>query len=156
VAEPALLVVGVGNELRGDDAAGIELIRLLRSRGPAIELELREHRREATALLDVWDGRAAVVLVDTVKSGAPAGTVHRLEASDRALPVAMFGRSSTHSFGLGEAIELARTLGRLPARVVVYGVEGASFGAGAPMSAGVRACLPALAAAIERDSSSIG
>ena len=57
----------------------------------------------------------------------------RCTASTRAraaFPPASF-RSSTHAFGVGDAVELARALGRLPRRVVVYGVEGADFAAGA-------------------------
>ncbi len=50
-------------------------------------------------------------------------------------------RSSTHAFGVGDAVELARALGRLPARVVVYGVEGADFTAGAPLSAAVESAV---------------
>jgi hydrogenase maturation protease len=49
---------------------------------------------------------------------------------------------STHAFGVGEAIELARALGRLPRRVLVYGVEGREFAAGEGLS-------PAVAAAVE-------
>jgi hydrogenase maturation protease len=39
--------------------------------------------------------------------------------------------------GAAEAIELARTLGRLPRRLVVYGIEGASFHPGAPLTPAV-------------------
>ena len=55
-----------------------------------------------------------------------AGTIHRLDASERELPAELF-RASTHHVGLAEAVELARALGRLPARTVIYGIEGESF-----------------------------
>jgi hydrogenase maturation protease len=58
------------------------------------------------------------------------------------LPAGLF-RVSTHRFGLADALELARALGRLPPRVVVYGIEGSRFAPGRPMS-------PAVAAAVER------
>ena len=47
--------------------------------------------------------------------------------------------SSTHALGLAEAVELARSLGRLPQRVVVYGIEGESFAFGKGLSAAVAA-----------------
>ncbi len=54
-------------------------------------------------------------------------------------------RGSTHALGLGEAIELARALGRLPGRLLVYGVEGADFGTGEGLSPAVTAALGPLA-----------
>jgi hydrogenase maturation protease len=50
---------------------------------------------------------------------------------------------STHGFGLAEAIELARALGGLPPRCVVYAIEGSSFEEGAALSP------PVVAAAAE-------
>jgi hydrogenase maturation protease len=81
------------------------------------------------------------VLVDAVQSGAQPGTVHRVDASERPLPQELRGSTSTHALGLGEAIELARALERLPRLVLVYGVEGARFDAGAELSAEVRVAV---------------
>jgi hydrogenase maturation protease len=134
-------VIGVGNALRGDDAAG--LIVAGRLSGVA-------HEGEGTALLDLWDGYDAVVLIDTMRSGAPAGTIRRLDASVEPLP-AELGRASTHAIGVPDAIELARSLGRLPRTVIVHGVEGAVFDAGAPLSATVSASLEALTKAVRAD-----
>src|SRR5215207_5591238 len=51
---------------------------------------------------------------------------------------------STHAFGVADAIELARTLGRLPARLEIYTIEGADFTAGAGLSPPVAAAVNAL------------
>ncbi len=53
--------------------------------------------------------------------------------------------------GLAEAVELARALGRLPARLVVYGIEAASFETGAEPSAAVRAAAESVADAATKD-----
>ncbi len=53
----------------------------------------------------------------------------------------MFSRSSTHSFGVAEAVELARALGRLPARIVVFGIEGRDFAQGEGLSPDVDAAV---------------
>jgi hydrogenase maturation protease len=84
-----------------------------------------------------------VIVVDAVASGAPAGTVHRLDPVGDPLP-AEFARGSTHAFGLAETIELARTLDRLPPRITVYGIEGTDFRAGDELSAPVRAAVDAV------------
>ncbi len=123
-----LRIVGVGNPWRCDDAAGLVVARRLRGTLPA-EVEVLEREGEPTALLDSWEGADRVWLVDAVSSGADAGTLHRIDASREALPAELF-RTSTHHVGLAEAVELARALGRLPERIVVYGIEGERFDVG--------------------------
>ena len=86
------------------------------------------------------DGADAVVIVDAALSGAPPGTIHRLDANAGPLPPAMFAMS-THAMGLAEAIELARTLGELPARCIVFAIEGASFDLGRPPTPEVAAAI---------------
>ena len=80
------------------------------------------------------------MLIDAVHSGAEPGTIHRVDA--HAQPIAKkFFRFSTHAFGLAEAVELARALGRLPPRLIVYGVEGTTFEAGIGLSPEVAAAV---------------
>jgi hydrogenase maturation protease len=144
-ARASVIVIGVGNALRHDDAAGLEVARRLRERAGAEGVEVREEAGEAVALLDLWEGAEAVVLVDAVRSGAAPGTIHRVEATSKPIPARLRGPASTHVLGIYEAIELARALDRLPGRVVVYGVEGRRFGAGIGLSDEVRAVTDRLA-----------
>jgi hydrogenase maturation protease len=125
-------VIGVGNAARGDDAAGLVAARRL----GGVELE-----GDASALIDLVDGADDVVVIDAVRSGAAAGTVHRIDAGG--LSVALPRTASTHLIGVADALELARVLGRLPPHVVVYGIEGGRFGVGDPVS-------PEVVAAIDR------
>jgi len=131
------LVIGLGNEYRRDDAVGLVVARRLREAAPESVLVLEE-TGEGASLLESWQDADTVILIDAVQSGAAPGTVHRLDA--RAQPIAKkFFRFSTHAFGLAEAVELARALGRLPPRLIVYGVEGKSFEAGLGLSPEVEA-----------------
>jgi hydrogenase maturation protease len=59
--------------------------------------------------------------------------------------------SSTHGFALDAAIELARALGRLPARVIVYAIEGHSFEARAGLSDELETAAPVLAQIVLRE-----
>jgi hydrogenase maturation protease len=127
-----VIVIGVGNELRRDDAAGIVAARRLSARG----LAALEHGGEPAGLVELWAGADEVVLIDAVSSGAPPGTIHRLDASASPLPRELLV-CSTHALGMGGAVELARALGRLPPRVLVYGIEGRDFAAGVGLSAEV-------------------
>ncbi len=108
------------------------------------------HEGEPTSLIDAWDGAEALWLVDAVSSGAAAGTVHRLDAASSELPPSLF-RASTHHVGLGETVELARVLGRLPARTVLYGIEGGTFDVGETLSPAVAAAVPQVADALRAE-----
>jgi len=150
VAEPPrapVLVIGIGNELRGDDGAGVEVARWLRAQRPD-GVEISVHEGEPAGLIDAWRDRDTAVVVDAMRSGASPGTVRRLDASSEPLPGWLRGSSSTHALGLREAIELARTLERLPARLIVYAVEGRCFQTGSELSEAVRARVPQLASLV--------
>jgi hydrogenase maturation protease len=133
------VILGIGNIARGDDAAGRLVVRRLKGSLPD-NVEAAELDGEATALLARFEGAEAAFLIDACRSGAPPGTVRRLDVGMTPLPAGLFGLS-THGFGLAEAVELARALARLPPRCVLYAIEGASFETGAPLS-------PAVAAAV--------
>jgi hydrogenase maturation protease len=148
VDRPPVLVVGIGNEFRGDDGAGIAVVRRLGDDAGRAGVELREHQTEPSALLDVWAGRPAVVIVDCMRSGAPAGTIRCFDVTSEPLPAQLAGTSSTHAVALDQAIELARALGRLPRRLILFTVEGATFAAGTELSADLANALPAVAAAV--------
>ena len=132
-----LLVIGAGNELRRDDGAGLEAARRLAG-FPGVEV--REARGDMTSLADLWEADDSVVVVDAARSGALPGSVHRFDATSDPLPAA-FGRGSTHALGVADAVELARALGRLPAKLIVYGIEGEDFSAGEGMSDAVAAAV---------------
>jgi hydrogenase maturation protease len=146
--ERAVLVIGVGNRLRGDDGASWEVVRRLRERPTQAGIQVREQLYEPTDLLEAWRGRDAVVLVDTMRSGEPPGTIRRFDVSREPLPARSRGSASTHAFGLHEAIELGRALDRLPRRVVVFGVEGREFEPGVALSGEVGAAIAPLASAV--------
>lgn len=131
-----LVVIGVGNSNRGDDGAGPAVAQALLARAlPGVTVRVADG--EVAGLVEMLSQAACdgadVVVVDAVVSGAAAGTIHRLEAHGAPLPASL-GAASTHSFGLAQAIELCRALGRLPQRVVVYGVEVEGTGIGEPLS----------------------
>ena len=141
------VVIGVGNCAAGDDAAGVLVARAVRARvGEAVEV--LEHEGEPTALLDAWAGARLAVVVDATSGGGAAGTVRVADATLDPLPSPAFNGTSTHAFSLSAAIELARTLDRLPERLLVVGIEGCSFAVGAPPSAQMQAAVATSAARV--------
>jgi len=111
-----MLIIGCGNRERSDDGVGILVAERLRELGiPA------ESRRAGD-----------VIVIDAMVTGAPVGTVQTWEGESTLQCTSH--NSSTHGFGVAEAIELAHVLDRFPPRLRVYGVEGRRFEAGAGMS----------------------
>jgi hydrogenase maturation protease len=137
------LVLGIGNPDRGDDAIGCQVVRLLRGRLPA-GIEALHHVGDATAILKDLEGADVVFLVDAAVSGATPGTVRRFDAARQVLPSGLMEVSS-HGFGVAQAIELARALGSLPRRCIVYAIEGRQFEPGAPLSAEAAGAATAVA-----------
>jgi hydrogenase maturation protease len=135
-----VVVIGVGNPHRGDDAAGREVVRRLRD-WDVQDVEIVELDGEAASVLVRLEGASAAILIDACVSGSAPGTVQRFDVANAPLPGAAFGLSS-HGFGLAEAMDLARSLDIVPPFCVVFAIEGACFELGAPLS-------PSIAAAID-------
>ena len=140
--QPGIVVIGVGNEYRSDDGAGIAVARRLRTLFPA-GVTILEESGEGAALMQAWQGAAWVMLADAVRSGASPGTIHRLDARAAPMPIGFF-HYSTHAFSVAEAVELARSLDQLPAHLIVYGIEGATFAAGVELSPAVEQAVEAV------------
>ncbi len=138
----AKLLIGAGNEFRGDDGAGPLVARLLRQCAPA-GVTVMQQSGEGSALLEAWRGYDTVILVDAAVSGAAPGTIHRFETAHEHLPAYLASSLSGHAFGVAGAVELARQLERLPLQLIVYGIEARDFTPGAAIS-------PAVAAAAQR------
>ncbi len=139
------LVIGVGQRDRGDDAAG----PVVAGRVEALHLPGVRVIEEAdpAGLLDDWAGAGLVVVADAVHSGGRPGTVHLLHAAHGPLPGWAAG-PSTHAFGLADAVELARALGRLPRELVIVGIEAEHFRPGQPVSRPVAEAIDTAVATI--------
>ena len=146
-AAPQRLLVGLGSPYRGDDAVGPLIVQRVAQRLDVGSADVRVAvLADPSALLDVLPGIDFALIVDAVSAGRKPGTLVRLEAGadTEALPAALWastGRGGTHALGLAGCIELARVLGRLPARLLVIGVEAAHFELGAEISAPVIAAV---------------
>lgn len=129
-----VLVIGVGNRDRGDDAVGPIVCDLLdEQRSPGIETAVYEG-----SVLDLaleWQPEDHVVIVD---ASAPADRPGRVVSVDGlAQRLKSPGVVSTHAIDVGSAIELARALDCLPAGLTIVGIEGDRFDFGTALTAEV-------------------
>jgi len=127
-----ILVIGIGNPDRGDDAAGLAVAKRIRAATLPGEVTVRELVGDQLALIDEWTGATDVFVVDAVCSGGTPGTVYRFDAGDALTE--RFQHRGTHMFSLADVIELARALDRLPEHLAGFGIEGAGFAIGAALS----------------------
>ena len=123
-----ILIIGIGNAYRGDDAVGLRITQDIKKEA-LVHVTVIEQSGDGVALMESWENADTVILIDAVHSGAQPGTIHRFDVHTQTIPTKFF-HYSTHAFGIAEAIELARTLKQLPPHLIVYGIEGKCFEAG--------------------------
>jgi hydrogenase maturation protease len=146
---PPVVVIGVGNPYRRDDGVGPAVIALLRERH-LCGVDLVETDGEAAALIAMWDRRRLAILVDAVCADPPhPGRVHRLTVPRPSIERARAANS--HGMDLGDTVELARELGRLPERMTVYAVEAADTDLGPDLTPAVAAAAHHIADEIAAD-----
>ena len=142
-ARRKVLVVGLGNPDRGDDAVGAIVAQKLAGQLPA-DVALLVRSSDMLSLIDDWAGFDALVCVDAAAPMGVPGRFHRINLMTDELPPNV-SFTSCHAFSLIDAIRLARTLDRAPQDIVVYAVEGCCFDGGAPVTAAVAAAASEVA-----------
>jgi hydrogenase maturation protease len=120
-----IAVIGVGNEFRGDDAAGVIAARKIEKENlPGVDVIIQSG--EGTALIEAWQSYDLVIIIDASRSNSATGQIFRFDTAEQKLPDSFFNYS-THAFSVAEAVELARVLNRLPPKMIIYAVEGEKF-----------------------------
>jgi hydrogenase maturation protease len=99
-----ILVLGLGNEMLKDDAAGVRVAEKLQQAFP-IEVEVRWTSEFGLALLDELIGRDRVLLIDSyIPQGVPEFREYNLDA------VGQVNAPCPHFIGIGEIRETMRAL----------------------------------------------
>jgi len=114
------LVLGLGNDLAGDDAVGVLVARALREELEGVA-DVVESSASGLALIEVFAGYDRAVVVDSIKTGRnPPGTITEMALAQVGRVVA----PSLHHAGLPELAAVAERLGlRFPGRTRVLAVE---------------------------------
>jgi hydrogenase maturation protease len=146
-----ILVLGLGNDLYGDDGVGIEAVKRLRDewaaesppRSASLEISFLECTLSGAALLDVVRGHDALVIIDTINREDPdTGRVHILDGADiRDVP-----GPSPHYISVPQTLALGDQLGLdMPRSVKIVGVEAKClFTLGEGLSEEMSARMPAI------------
>lgn len=106
-----ILVLGIGQSLRGDDSVGLEVVRAWQEKYPATARRVRVDFSEQPGLdlVELLNGMDAVLLVDALYNPAePIGTIHNLGLHQ--LESFGFSSRSAHGWGVAEGLKLAKHL----------------------------------------------
>lgn len=128
-ARPPILVIGVGSELRRDDAAGRRTIELLPAAlGPdlATDVELRSVHQLTPELAADATGRRLVVVVDAAVDTTAVGT--RTVVADPAVG------ALSHHLDAAALLRLTGVLGAPPDELVTVAVPARDLGLGTELS----------------------
>jgi hydrogenase maturation protease len=129
------LVLGLGNELAGDDAIGLLVARAVRDELDG-EADVVESSASGFALIEVLAGYERAIVIDAIVTGRnPPGTITEMGMDEVGRVVA----PSTHQAGLPELAAVAERLGlAFPAQTRVLAVEVEDpYTLGAPLSGSV-------------------
>lgn len=122
-----IIIIGVGNQYRHDDCAGLEAVRQIKRL--RTDIDCVEQSGEGVQLMDTWKERHHVILIDAVSSSKAPGTLHCINANKEPLPKNWFS-CSTHNFGVAEAVEMSNVMDTLPETLQIFGIEGKCFDPG--------------------------
>ncbi|HMF94693.1 MAG TPA: HyaD/HybD family hydrogenase maturation endopeptidase [Vicinamibacterales bacterium] len=142
-------VLGLGNVLMSDDGLGPVAVRAFEAEYvvPA-DMQVVDLGTPGLDLLPWLADVGRVIIVDTVKSDRPPGTVRLYDKADllRYPPSARVG---PHDPGLKEALRALELAGRAPREVTLIGVVPASTAIGLELTPPVRSAVATVLVAIE-------
>ncbi|HMW22487.1 MAG TPA: hydrogenase maturation protease [Burkholderiaceae bacterium] len=145
------LVLGLGNRLLGDDAAGPLVVEALAERHtpPGITACWRDGGTLGLSLLPEIEAADALLVVDAARFGAEPGTVRVFEGA--AMDAQLGGRKrSAHELALADLLGAAALVDRLPPRRALVAVEPGSTAVGLALSAVVASAFAPLCEAVQR------
>jgi hydrogenase maturation protease len=149
-------VIGLGNVLMGDDAFGPWVVQTLLARHEFPQgVSVEDLGTPGLDLMPYVTDLEALVLVDTVRSDAPPGTV-RLYRREDLLKHAPQIRLGPHDPGVKEALLTAEFAGRGPREVLLVGAVPETTSLGARLSLALRAAVPLAAAEVLRELERLG
>lgn len=148
-----VLILGIGQSLRGDDAAGLEAVQLWQTQNPdsAVRVKVEFSELPGLALLELLEGIDAAVLVDAVQGSLVPGTILRLGPDELAGFTA--DAVSAHGWGVAETLQLGQSIypSLKKCRITLIGIAGKDFHMGTGTGPDVRAVIEKAADMIERE-----
>jgi hydrogenase maturation protease len=149
-ARAEVRVLGLGNVLMGDDAFGPWVIEQLLADWDFPEgVTVTDVGTPGLDLTPYLADADTILIVDTVKAEAPAGTI-KVYSREQLLACPPRPRLSPHDPGLTEALFTLELAGAAPSELTLVGVVPEQVAQGVRLSPAVRAAVDAAAAEVIR------
>jgi hydrogenase maturation protease len=147
--ESETVVLGVGSPLMGDDGLGVEVVETLSRRwADTPELQFLDGGVWGMRILPHIESAKRLLIVDVIRAGRVPGALVRLERDE--IPRHVRAKLSPHQIDLSEVLALAELRDTFPAEAVALGIEPVRVEMYEELSPAVRATVPQLIEAIER------
>ena len=117
------LVIGIGNNLLGDDGAGIHAIERLRGKQLPDHVDLVDGGTLSFTLLEQVENAEYLIIVDAAELDADPGTVRVFMNDEMDAFLATSRRPSVHEVNLLDVLTAARLRRRMPARYAMVGIQ---------------------------------
>jgi len=116
------LILGLGNPILSDDAAGLQAARRLYDLLGGKDVDLVEAAVAGLQTVQLLSGYDRAVVIDVVQDEARVGEVWRLDTEE----LENVSATSSHGIGLGQALRLARLMGLpVPGQILIYAIAAA-------------------------------
>jgi hydrogenase maturation protease len=139
------VVLGIGNTILTDEAAGVRAVEALERafRLPENVLAI-DGGTSGMEMIEDLSNLDFLIVLDVVKTGAAPGTVVKIAGDE--IPVFFRRKLSPHQIGLPDVLASLELLDALPREVIVLGIEPISLELGMEMTPTVAAKVPVLVA----------
>ena len=119
-------MLGIGNILMNDDAAGVLVVQALAEKYIfSQELVILDGGTLGLDLLPFLEGVDRLLVVDAVETGGTVGSIVRMTGDD--IPLALATKVSPHQMGLKDLLLVADLQGYAPKEMVLWGVQPGSI-----------------------------
>ena len=135
-----ILVLAVGNILRGDDGFADAVLQALEQEELPADVELFDAGTSVIDFMDLFNERELLVVIDAVRGGQAPGSLYRFspqEIESGELPM-----NSLHQVGLIETLKLGELVDCRPHETVVIGVQPETTDLGIGLSEAVEVAVP--------------
>jgi hydrogenase maturation protease len=139
------VVLGIGNTILTDEAAGVRAVEALEKafQMPA-NVQVIDGGTSGMEMIEDLSNVDFLIVIDVVKTGAAPGTLVKIAGDE--IPVFFREKLSPHQIGLPDVLASLELLDAIPKEIVVLGVEPISLELGTEMTPTIAAAVPQLMA----------
>ncbi len=144
-----ILILGIGNILLRDEGVGVHAVNRIKESDLPPHVELMDGGTMGLNLLYHIEGRKKVIVIDTVLTDDPPGTIYRF--TDESLHYNRPALRTAHGIDFTDVIKTAELLGTKPEEIVFIGIRPESIDEGLDLTPTIEKRVPVLIKMVMRE-----